>query len=131
MDNLLRENAVFSSSLPEASADLWVAALDENDPWFNFLNWQTQYELTRFLQQKNSDKSIPMLYFCGKFLPAKMLLLVKNQSTADWAKQVKEKWGNLGSVKTQIFLPTNINRTTFEKTWAPLKNQVTFIESPP
>jgi hypothetical protein len=127
----LRKNAVHSQALPEAETRLWVAALDEKDPWFSFLNWQTQFELKRFMQFKTSDASIPILYFCGKFLPAKKLLLIKNTNAADWARAIEEKWQNLGAVKTQIFLPENISRASFEKSWAPSPDQVIFVEGPP
>jgi hypothetical protein len=129
--NLLRKNAVHTLALPEAETQLWVAALDEKDPWFRFLNWQTQFELTRFIKRKDGDQTIPILYFCGRYLPSKMLLLVAKSESSEWARAIEEKWQHLGSVKTQIFLPENIHRSTFEKGWKPSSSQVIFVEESP
>jgi hypothetical protein len=128
---LLRKNVAHSLTLPDADTQLWVAALDAKDPWFRFLDWQTQFELTRFIKRKNGDQTIPILYFCGRYLPTKMLLLIANSDSAEWARAIEEKWQRLGSVKTQVFLPENLRRSTFEKAWKPSSGQVLFIEESP
>ena len=131
MISLLKKNASHSFSLPNSDATLWVASFDDKDPWYNFLNWQTQFELTRFSKQKDNGKNFPLLYFCGKFLPAKMLLLLKADNPADWALTLEKKWQDLGKVKTQVFLPASMTRLDFEKTWKPEESQVSFIEEAP
>lgn len=109
--------------------DVWAVDLNREDRWFQRLDWQSQFEISRFTTENLVEECI--LYASPKHFPHKMTLLVNKKTLEEWTQCLYQKWVQVGRPDLVVFLPQMFRKDQFLQEWQnqePHISQVHVIE---
>lgn len=95
--------------------DVWAVDLNREDKWFQKLDWQSQFEISRWSSTNLSEESL--LYSSPKHFPNKMNLLINKKNPEDWVHCLYTKWAQIGRPLMVVFLPKRISKDVFLQNW--------------
>lgn len=85
----------------EDSFGLWIVELDQGSRWYNYFNYLTRFQISKYLQQSQSAHTF-MLYSCAQDFPVPHILFVHPTRTSS-LDVVKQQWLALGKPQTLVF----------------------------
>ncbi len=95
--------------------ELWAVNFNRDDRWFQNLDWQSQFEISRYSTANLSEPCV--LYSSAKHFPSKMTLLINQPDVQSWTKCLYEKWVQMGRLDLVVFLPQIFTKDRFLQEW--------------